>query len=341
MCGEEVKFTALNGGKAYNAAKWTLLGSPEGCALSASGVFTAGETTGVAAVKAEKLTDSSITAVATVTVTARPNAGNPDDPDNPVDPDDPPAPQDPEETNPDNYFYDGFSGGSLDLTKWTCQLGTKDTETNGPSDWGNGEAQYYKSENAVVSDGTLKIAGIKENAGSKQYTSARIITRGKFSHTYGRFEARIKLPAGQGWWPAFWLLPEKNTPYGGWPMSGEIDIMEAKGRIPGRTSAALHFGVDGGDQYVAREQTFPAGGTIAEFHVYAVEWTGEGMRFYVDDRLFLTVTEWVSKSPFPAPFDTDFYILINLAVGGHFDGYLLPAQDLGVMEVDYVKVSKI
>jgi beta-glucanase (GH16 family) len=179
------------------------------------------------------------------------------------------------------------------------------------------------------------------------YTSARLKTKGLFSRTYGRFEIRAKLPAGKGLWPAIWMLPEDNK-YGAWAASGEIDIMEAKGSNPNAVSGTIHYGsVWPGNTYTEGKFEFPAGSTIEDFHVYALEWEPEAIRWYVDGELYQTQTKWYSGSmvktkdspPSPAPFDQPFHLLINLAVGGNFDGD--PIDDVkfpAVMEVDYVRV---
>lgn len=235
-------------------------------------------------------------------------------------------------------FSDEFDGGEIS-SAWEFQIGTG---TNyGLVDWGNGEAQYYRRENASLEDGALKITLKRESYGGKDYTSARLRTKGSFSQTYGRFEARIKIDGGAGVWPAFWLMPE-NDEYGAWPYSGEIDIMEIKGRKQDMSSSAVHFAASGGEhQYKTSEDKLPDGGTIDDYHVYALEWEPDKMTFYVDDVPHLVVDDWQSGTTgFPAPYDKDFHIILNLACGGHFDGYILPDNDElpAAMYVDYVKV---
>lgn len=235
-------------------------------------------------------------------------------------------------------FLDEFEGDAVNKNNWEFQIGNG--SQYGIPDWGNGEAQYYREQNASVENGALKITLKKESYGGKDYTSARMRTKGKFSQTYGRFEARIKIEGGSGLWPAFWMMPE-NDVYGGWPFSGEIDIMEIKGRKETMSSAAVHFAARNSQhQYKTREEVLPSG-TIHDYHVYAVEWQRDKMEFSVDGKVFLTVSEWMSGSnAFPAPFNQDFHIILNLACGGHFDGYLLPkdSQLPAAMYVDYVKV---
>ncbi len=245
-------------------------------------------------------------------------------------------------------WCDDFSGdedsadsNGLDLNKWGYQLGTG---TNyGLTNWGNNEQQYYRSENVSVTQSILKIQAKNESFGGKFYTSSRLWTKNTFNQKYGRFEALIKLPLGDGLWPAFWLMPQDNV-YGGWANSGEIDIMEARGRLPFEATSALHFGGSWPDnQYTAKSYSFTSGKSINDFNLYAVEWEETVMRFYVNDVLYHTVTNWSSTGyPYPAPFDQSFYIILNLAIGGNFDGNRLPDvsifQEPVVMEVDYVRV---
>ena len=229
----------------------------------------------------------------------------------------------------------------VDTTKWAFQTG--DGSQYGIPGWGNNEAQYYREENAFVEDGLLNIQLKNEGYGGKFYTSARLWTNNIFSQTYGRFEARIKLPLGDGLWPAFWLLPD-NTTYGTWAANGEIDIMEARGRIPNEASGAIHYGgAWPNNVYSSETYTFPSGQTIHDFHVYAIEWTENKIQWFVNDQLYYETRDWYSENgPYPAPFNTDFYIILNLAVGGTFDGNILPDPAIFnspvLMQVDYVKV---
>ncbi len=248
-------------------------------------------------------------------------------------------------------WSDEFKQDKLDESKWTFDLGNGFADGNGKwvSGWGNNEKEYYtdRVDNVRIEDGKLMISAIKESYEGYEYTSARLKTKGLFSRTYGRFEIRAKLPAGKGLWPAIWLLPEDNM-YGGWAASGEIDIMEARGSKPGGVSGAIHFGgAWPNNTHLEGKHEFPNGSTIEDFHVYAVEWEPESIRWYVDGELFQTRTGWFStglvggedKPPFPAPFDQPFHLLINLAVGGNFDGDPVEATPFpAVMEVDYVRV---
>ncbi len=237
---------------------------------------------------------------------------------------------------PTVVWGDEFTGTSLDLNKWTPQIG--DGCDIGLCGWGNNELQYYKAENATVSNGTLKITAKKERVKSKQYTSARLRTINKGDWTYGRFEARIKLPYGQGFWPAFWMLPTDEV-YGGWPQSGEIDIMELVGHEPNRVHGTIHYGDPyPNNQFQGNSFTLNSGIFNDDFHTFAIEWAPGIIRWYVDDYLYSTKTA-ADLSPFNWPFDQRFHFLLNLAVGGNWPGSpdatsVFPQT----MEVDYVRV---
>lgn len=252
-------------------------------------------------------------------------------------------------------FEEEFEGSSLDKGTWACETGTG-WGTQAGWGWGNEEAEYYKAENAVVSDGTLKIIAKKEEVGGASYTSARINTKNSFSQVYGRFEARIKMPAEQGMWPAFWLLPVSNTYHQGgntWPYNGEIDIMEVKGRFPTKTSCAVHSANGSGQDKYSSKWWEQAGFSVTDWHVYAVEWTSTKMDFYVDNTKIYTVNSsawhgsYYSSYGSAAPFDKKFYIILNLAVGGKFDKEdgqnIVPRNDFvsATMEIDYVKVYQL
>ncbi len=239
---------------------------------------------------------------------------------------------------PTLVWSDEFDGTELDLTKWEPQIG--DGCAEGICGWGNNELQYYQAENAVVSNGTLKIIAKKERVKNKAYTSARIRTKGLADFTFGRFEARIKLLTGQGLWPAFWML-STNEPYGGWPQSGEIDIMEMLGQEPEKAFGTIHYGDPypnnqfQGTDFVLYNQTYDQ-----DFHEFAVEWEPGVIRWYVDDNLYQTLTS-NDVAPYNWPFDAgnQMHFLLNVAVGGNLPGSPdnstpFPSQ----MEVDYVRV---
>ncbi|MFA0961126.1 family 16 glycosylhydrolase [Roseivirga sp. BDSF3-8] len=236
-------------------------------------------------------------------------------------------------------WNDEFDGASLDLTKWEPMIG--DGCQEGICGWGNNELQYYQSENAVVNNGTLKITAKKERVKGKAYTSARLRSKGLADFTFGRFEARIKLPTGQGLWPAFWML-STNEPYGGWPQSGEIDIMEYLGQHPDEVFGTIHYGEPYPDnQFTGTDYTKYDGSTFAEdFHVFAIEWEPGVIRWYVDDVLYQTLTS-SDVAPFNWPFDAtnQMHFLLNVAVGGNLPGSPDETTPFpSTMEVDYVRV---
>lgn len=205
--------------------------------------------------------------------------------------------------------------------------------------WGNGELQYYTANNATVADGLLTIRAREQNIAGYGYSSARLRTKGLGDWTYGRFEMRAKLPVGQGLWPAFWMLPSDNV-YGTWAASGEIDIMESLGHDPDRIHGTLHYGgaapanVSSGESY-----RLPLG-SAQDFHTYAIEWERGEFRWYIDDIHYATRTGWWSAGgPYPAPFDQDFHLLLNLAVGGTWPGAPDATTEFPqALVVDYVRV---
>lgn len=236
---------------------------------------------------------------------------------------------------PQLIWSDEFEGNALDLTKWEPQLG--DGCNINLCSWGNNELQYYRAENATVSDGSLKITAKRESFQGKNYTSARLRTKNKADFRYGRMEASIRLPYGQGLWPAFWMLPT-NEVYGGWPQSGEIDIMELVGNEPDVIHGTIHYGnpwpnnQSRGESYQLHRGDFSDG-----FHEFAIEWEPNEIRWYVDGYRY--ATQRSNVFPYRWPFDRDFHFLLNVAVGGNWPGNpngstVFPQ----VMEVDYVRV---
>ena len=263
-------------------------------------------------------------------------------------------------------WHDEFDGHALDRSKWDVDIG------NGFFDyrshqwvpgWGNEELQYYTdaATNLQVAGGQLTIRAVNEALHGCGYTSARIRTRRRdgtplFNKLYGRVEFRAKVPWGKGLWPALWLLPQDDR-YGGWAASGEIDVMEIVGEKPHQVLNSLHYG----SSYPKRTlhthvHTLPDDSTVADWHVYAVEWEPGEIRFYVDEVHTSTESFWWSCSktrdgqgleagraadinPWPAPFDQPFYLVMNVAVGGNFPGVpnaqtRFPAE----LVVDHVRV---
>lgn len=245
-------------------------------------------------------------------------------------------------------WSDEFDGETLDTDKWRFQLGTG-TEY-GLIDWGNNEQQYYRAENTRVENGLLIIEARMENYGGKSFTSSRLFTKDTFAKKYGKIEARIKLPAGAGFWPAFWMLP-KDDVYGGWAASGEIDIMEANGKFPTRIEGTIHYGGSWPhNTHSGAIYHFPPGQDITDFHVYSIEWEPGEIRWYVDGNLYSVKNEWYTIGdggeepyPFPAPFDQEFYLLLNLAIGGHYVGNEVPPPEAfpAAMVIDYVRVYEL
>lgn len=249
---------------------------------------------------------------------------------------------------------DEFNGTELDPNKWSFQIGTKDPN-GGPDYWGNQEKEYYTDSNHVVKDGKLVITAKQESKEGMPYTSTRIRTKTDAGDTlyaarYGRIEARMKLPTEEGLWPAFWMLPEDTSVYGPWAASGELDIMEARGRVTDKVGGTIHFGSQWpNNTYYGKEKTFDSSTDIGAYHVYSVEWEPGKITWLVDDVPYFSTGNFWSKNSvnaenyaYGAPFDVPYYLILNLAVGGTFDG----AANLGNatfpadMEVDYVRVYK-
>ena len=235
-------------------------------------------------------------------------------------------------------WSDEFDGTSVNPTKWTYDIG------NGSNGWGNNELQYYTSRptNVYVAGGLLHIVARREvpKYNGFDYTSAKLKTQGLFSKKYGRFEFRARLPQGQGYWPALWMMP-RDSAYGGWAASGEIDVMENRGSTPTITGGTIHYGGSWPNNvYSGAEYVFPGGGVATDFHTYMLDWGTNYMKWYVDGVLYQTQTSWYSAgNPYPAPFDQPFYLIMNLAVGGNYGGNpdgttVFP----GEVQVDYVRV---
>ncbi|WP_270182697.1 carbohydrate binding domain-containing protein [Alkalihalobacillus sp. CinArs1] len=238
-------------------------------------------------------------------------------------------------------WEDEFNGDAIDRTKWNF--------IEGAGGYGNNELQNYtdREENARVEDGSLVIEAHKEKYEGSDYTSAKLTTQNKGDWTYGRYEIRAKLPKGQGLWPAIWMMPTDYDLYSGWPATGEIDIMELLGHDPNTIYGTLHYGKPW--KNTGEEFELPAGDFSEDYHTFTVDWEPGEFRWYVDGILYAKQNDWFTKSEneaaaytYPAPFDRDFFLQLNLAVGGNWPGYpdattSFPNQ----MLVDYVKVYEL
>ena len=226
----------------------------------------------------------------------------------------------------DLVWADEFDGDVLADTAWSYDTGT------GNDGWGNNEAQNYtdRTENVSVADGLLTITAQRENFAGSEFTSGRIVTMDKFEFTYGRVEIRAKLPVGGGTWPALWMLGA-NFDVVGWPNCGEVDMMEHVGNNSTQVLSALHFPGNSGGNAVTESTEVPTAET--EFHVYTTIWSENTIRFYVDDELYHTF----ENNP-DIPFNHDFFLIMNVAVGGTLGGTIDPAFQSSAMEVDYVRV---
>ena len=241
--------------------------------------------------------------------------------------------------------FDGPAGSPVDGTKWVAEVG------NGSNGWGNHQREYdtNSTKNASTDGaGNLVITAHRETLGKKyrcwygecQYTSARLKTQGKFEQAYGRFEARIRLPYGQGIWPAFWMLGA-NIQTAGWPACGEIDIMENIGREPSIVHGTIHGPGYSGAAGIGAPYALTAGAFGDAFHVFAVEWEPNQIRWYVDGNLYQARTPADLPPGSARVFDHPHFVLLNLAVGGYWPGdpdttTVFPQK----MYVDYVRVYR-
>jgi hypothetical protein len=228
-------------------------------------------------------------------------------------------------------WQDEFSGTSLG-NDWTHEIGT------GAGGWGNNELQYYRAENTTVQDGFLIITAKKESFGGQQYTSSRIITKGKRSFKYGRIDIRAAMPEGQGIWPALWMLGD-NISTVGWPKCGEIDIMEMIGGAPTNdrtTHGTVHWDNNGSHASFGKSFTKESGKLSEKFHVYTIIWDENKIQWYFDDVLFNTVDITPAEL---SEFKNNFFFIFNIAVGGNWPGSPNDATKFPQrMAVDYVRV---
>lgn len=242
-------------------------------------------------------------------------------------------------------WQDDFDGPDINPENWEHMIGDG-TDYGLPSGWGNNELQYYTSRitNAHVLDGVLHIVARRENYRGFNYTSARLRTKGLREFRYGRIEARMRLPTGQGIWPAFWMLPT-GSPYGGWAASGEIDVMESI-NIPSSVHGTIHFG-GAWPRNTSNGGEFAPGSDLSDaFHVYAIDWEPDRMTWSFDGTPYYSVSSdrWWSENGADnprAPFDTPFHLLLNVAVGGNWPGAPDDTTDFPqALRVDWVRVSQ-
>ena len=240
-------------------------------------------------------------------------------------------------------WADEFNGTTLDTSNWNIDIGNGCPSLCG---WGNNELEYYRAQNVSVAGGHLILEARSEYYGGSAFTSGKVHTKNKHAFLYGRIEMRAKIPSGDGMWPAFWMMPE-NDVYGGWASSGEIDIMEAANAATS-IGGTIHYGGTWPDNTWSGASYSMGGTSFADdYHVYAVEWEPDEIRWYVDGIHYSTKTsaQWFTNAapgnPM-APFDQEFYIILNAAVGGNYTGCTetgcitsdLPQQ----YEIDYVRV---
>ncbi len=234
---------------------------------------------------------------------------------------------------PKLVWSDEFNyNGQPDTSKWKYNIGGHG--------WGNNELQYYTDKNlknARVENGNLVIEAHKESFENKNYTSARLVTKGKFDWTYGRIEVRAKLPAGKGSWPAIWMLGSA-TPLK-WPDDGEIDIMEHVGFDPGKVHASIHSKKYNHVQGTQKSANMMVPDFSKEFHVYSLDWTADSIRVSIDNKTYFSFTNEHSGQD-AWPFNKPHHLLLNIAVGGNWGGQqgiddsIFPIR----MEVDYVRI---
>jgi beta-glucanase (GH16 family) len=227
--------------------------------------------------------------------------------------------------------------GAPDSTKWDYDVG--DGCNKGLCGWGNNELQWYTSDNAVVADGVLRISAKKESVNGREYTSSRMVTRGKHIFRYGRirFRARTSGCTARGTWSALWLLPE-DWVYGGWPNSGEIDVMEAVGYEENKFHGGFHTGADD-----HTKKTGSITKSELDWHIFDIDWQEDKIIFAVNGEVYLTYAPDDVNDSANWPFDQDFHLLLNIAVGGNWGG----AQGVDeaafegtgqYMELDWVRV---
>lgn len=233
-------------------------------------------------------------------------------------------------------WSDEFNGKTLDTNYWSYETGDGCPANCG---WGNNELEWYtaSNENLFFRNGNLVIKAIKKSTNGKEYTSAKIVSRGKKSIRFGRIDMRAKLPVGKGIWPAFWMMPQKEI-YGGWPTSGELDIMEMIGHEANKSYGTLHFGPGPGSVQLGGNYQLPSGIFNDDFHLFSLIWRKDNISWLIDGKEYSShsIAEFGTNQ---YPFNEEFYFILNLAVGGNWPGSpdgttSLPQEYI----VDYIRV---
>lgn len=228
-------------------------------------------------------------------------------------------------------WADEFEGTSLNTANWTYEMGA--------GGWGNNELQYYREDNCSIVDGNLVITAKKQKFGSSDYTSSRIITKGKKSFKFGRIDVRAALPEGKGIWPAIWMLGS-NIDVVSWPACGEIDIMELTGDLPNRVLGTVHYGANTSQhQYITQSKYLSGNANFQdEFHVFSINWEADKIDFLVDDQIYHSITP-ANLNGAAYPFNKPFFFVMNVAVGGTLPGSPNNTTPFPQsMIVDYIRV---
>lgn len=227
-------------------------------------------------------------------------------------------------------WSDEFDGTEINSNKWVFETGA--------GGWGNNELQYYKTENTIVTNGTLSIIAKQEDYGGQNYTSSRLITKGKYAFTYGKAEIKAKLPKGQGIWPAIWMLGS-NIDSVNWPNCGEIDIMELLGHEPNKIYGTAHGPDFYGSGGISKSITLSQGDFSYDFHIFSIEWDSSTIKWYVDGNFYHSISKTEIEKIGTWVFNKDFFLLLNLAIGGDWPGSPDSTTEFPkTMTVDYVRV---
>ncbi len=238
------------------------------------------------------------------------------------------------------FWSDEFNGEALDESKWVYEIGDGCPNLCG---WGNNELQYYRKENLKIKDGKLIITAIKDNNETHEYTSSRIKTEGKLSFKYGQIDVKAKLPKGKGIWPAIWMLGS-SIQIDGWPICGELDIMELRGSSPNTVCGTIHFQNTNNTHEYAEPKCYSIDNEdfSSDFHVFSANWNKKGITWLVDEIPFMSISyDEIDTDQNNIAFQKEFYVILNLAIGGNYDGNPTDGTIFPqAMEVDYVRIYK-